>query len=117
MAQGGLVPRTFREGGGEICCQGGNDVFNPHATCGNAMALAMSSHPWAGAGVCTRVLLPEETEGTARTGRGLLVMPVTWQSMQTDRWLSSSLPVSACIYNFLATLELEPAYVGMLWCK
>lgn len=57
-------------------------MFNSHATvspfcaCGDAMALAISSHPWLALvweeALCTHALLPEETKGTARTGRGCL---------------------------------------------
>lgn len=127
VAQWGLVPCTFQWGWGDCaCCQGGN-VCLTHVPQGSlvcacdAMSLAISSHPWAGAGVGrsfarSRAALVREDQRYSQDWEGVS-LTVTWQSMKTGRWLSSPLPVSTCICNFLAILRLEPPYVGRLQCN
>lgn len=83
MAQWGLVPCTSREGEGTVLaarvamlCLTHMPHWSPVCACGDAMAwLSPAIHGlelvWEEA-LCAHTLLPEETKGTARTGRGCL---------------------------------------------
>lgn len=83
MAQWELMPCTFREGEGTVLAARVETLYLTHMPQHLLFVLVVMPWPWLSPAVrglglvreealCVHTLLPEESKGTARTGRGCL---------------------------------------------
>lgn len=98
MAQWGLVPCTSREGEGTVLaarvamlCLTHMPHWSPVCACGDAMALAISSHPRAGAGVGRSFVCSHSAaRGDQRYSQDWERVPVVTcdRAVSGDRWVA-----------------------------